>query len=64
MKKQTREFLRSFYLTLTIVFCLLLFSFGVGKAYENIVFTSFGEKKTAVRITDGSIRILDFEIEF
>ena len=45
-----------------IIACVLLAFFGISKSYENMVYKSFGVKKSAVEIIDGGIRILDFEI--
>jgi hypothetical protein len=38
--------------------------FGVCAAYENMSKTVFGEKRAAVSIGGGKIRILDFEFDF
>lgn len=64
MKRSLKIFFSSFYLTSVIITCIVLGAYGMGKAYENMVYTSFGEKKSAVEILDGGIRILDFEIHF
>ncbi len=64
MKSQTRWFFKSYYLTTVIIICIFVFCYGIGKAYESMVYMSTGEKKSAVRITDSGIRILDFEIKF
>jgi len=62
MKRSTKTYFRSFYLTLTIILCLFIFTFGIAKAYENTVNVGFGKTKTALFVKDGVIHILDFEI--
>ena len=57
-------FFKSFYISLIVAACILIFCFGIGKTYENIRRIGFGEYKDAVEITAASIRILDFEYEF
>ena len=57
-------FFKSFYISLIVAACILIFCFGIGKTYENIRRIGFGEYKDAVEITSTSIRILDFEYEF
>ena len=62
MKKSLKLFFSSFYLSSIIISCIIFAFFGIGKSYENMVYKSFGVKKSAVEIIDGGIRILDFEI--
>ena len=62
MKKSLKLFFSSFYLSLVIISCIIFAFFGICKSYENMVYKSFGVKKSAVEIIDGGIRILDFEI--
>lgn len=62
MKRSTKLFFSSFYLSTVIIVCIFLAFFGIAKSYENMVYKSFGVKKSAVEIIDGGIRILDFEI--
>lgn len=64
MRLKTKIFLKSYYLTTVIIICIFIFCYGIGKAYESMVYMSSGEKKSAVRVTDSGIRILDFEIKF
>lgn len=63
MKKQTKTYFRTLYITLVIMLCLSLGWIGVSTAYENTVQVAFGEYKKAIEITREKIRILDFEIE-
>ncbi len=57
-------FLKSFYLSAVILFCLSFGAYGISKAYENTRQIGFGEYKKALAVTDEGIRILDFEIKF
>lgn len=59
-----RLFKKSFFITLTVLICLIIGVGGIAKAYENTVRIAFGEYKNAFGITSEGIRILDFEIEF
>ena len=63
MKKTTRTFLRSFYLSLVIIMCLAFGWLGISTAYENTKAIGFGEYKKAGEFSDGNLRILDFTIE-
>ncbi len=62
MKRQTKTYLRTLYITLVVVMCLSLGWIGISMAYENTVQVAFGEYKRAIEITDEEIRILDFVI--
>lgn len=62
MKRQTKTYLRTLYITLVVVMCLSLGWIGISTAYENTVQVAFGEYKRAIEITDEEIRILDFVI--
>ncbi len=64
MKRSTKLFFRSFYISLAVVFCLLLGIFGIAKAYEGIRLVGFGEYRSAVEINDGEIKIFDFTLRF
>ena len=64
MKRSTKLFFSSFYLSSVIIACIILAFFGISRSYENMVYKSFGVKKSAVEIIDGGIRILDFEIRY
>lgn len=64
MKRSTKLFLRSFYISSVIVFCLTLGILGITKAYEGIRLVGFGEYRGAVEIEDGSIKIFDFTLRF
>ncbi len=63
MKRNTKIYLRSFYLSLVIIFCLLLGWIGISTAYKNTLRLGWGQEKKAIEITDDYIRILDFTIE-
>ena len=62
MRQNTKLFLKSFYISSLVVFCMLFSFFAMGKAYENIRFIAFGENKTAVEYNNGILRVFDFEI--
>lgn len=62
MKKHTKTYFRTLYLTLVVVMCLMFGWVGVSAAYENTVQVAYGEYKSAIEITREKIRILDFEI--
>ncbi len=64
MKRSTRIFLRSFYISSVVVFCLMLGIFGITKAYEGIRLVGFGEYRSAIEIDNGSIKIFDFILLF
>ncbi len=64
MKRSTKMFLRSFYISSVVVFCLLLGIFGITKAYEGIRLIGFGEHRSAIEIDDRDIKIFDFTLEF
>ncbi len=56
-------FLRSFYLSFVILFCLCLGVLGMAKAYENIRLIGFGEYRNAVEFEEGTLKIFDLEID-
>ena len=64
MKRNTRLFFRSFFVSSVVVFCLMLGFFGITKAYEGIRLVGFGEYRSAIEINDSSIKIFDFILEF
>ncbi len=64
MKKNFKLFLRTFYLTAVIMFCLIFGFIGTAKAYEAIRFTGFGEYKSAIEIDKDKLRFFDFEINY
>lgn len=63
IKKQKKLLLRSFYISSVLALCLFIAFFGMARAYENTRQIGFGEYKKAVEYENGTIRILDFEIE-
>ena len=46
-----------------LALCLFIGIYGISKAYENTKIIGFGEYKKAVDYDNGTLRILDFEIE-
>lgn len=64
MKRSTKLFFRSFYISSVVVFCLLLGIFGMTKAYEGIRLVGFGEYRNAIEIENDNIKIFDFILRF
>ena len=64
MKRNTRLFLKSFFVSSVVVFCLILGFFGITKAYEGIRLVGFGEYRSAIEIDDKGIKIFDFTLKF
>ena len=62
--KKGRLFFRSFYISFVVLTCLVFGFFAMARAYETTVLLESGEYKKAVEISDGSLRIFDFEINF
>lgn len=63
IKKKYKIFLKSFYLSSLIIFCIIFGFLGISRAYENIRMIGFGEYRSAIEIKDGEIKIFDFCIE-
>lgn len=63
IRRKFKLFLKSFYLSSLIIFCLIFGFLGVSKAYENIRMIGFGEYRSAIEIEDGKIKIFDFCFE-
>lgn len=63
MKRNTKTYFRTLYITLVILLCLSLGWIGISTAYENTVQVAFGEYKRAIEINDDTVRILDFIIK-
>ncbi len=61
MKRKTRLFLKSFYLSSVVAFCLLLGIFGITKAYEGIRLIGYGEHRKAIAYSDGVLYFFDKE---
>ncbi|MBR7131944.1 MAG: hypothetical protein IKD04_00265 [Clostridia bacterium] len=59
IKKQTKTFLRSFYISSVVVFCLLFGLLAAAKAYESIRLIGFGEYRRAVEYRDGTLYLFD-----
>ena len=64
MKRSTRLFFRSFFISSTVVFCLIFGFFGITKAYEGIRLVGFGEYRSAIEIDEKGIKIFDFTLKF
>ena len=64
MKRSTKIFLRKFYISAVVTFCLSFGIFGLMKAYEGIRLIGFGEYRSAIEIEEGSIKIFDFNLRF
>ncbi len=63
MKRQTKTYFRTFYISLVVIMCISLAWIGISTAYENTVQVAFGEYKKAIEINNDTIRILDFVIK-
>ncbi len=63
MKRQTKTYFRTLYITLVIMLCISLGWIGVSTAYENTIQVAYGEYKKAIEINQNTIRILDFVIK-
>lgn len=63
MKRKTKLFFKSFYISSLVTFCIVFTVLGMGKAYESIRYVYYGENKSAVEFSRGVLRIFDFEIE-
>lgn len=63
MKGSFRPFFRSFYISLTVIFCFIMFIYGTSLAYKAIRQTMFAEYTNAIEISDNKIRIFDFEFK-
>ena len=64
MKRSTKIFFRSFYISGIVAFCLLIGILGITKAYEGIRLIGFGEYRSAIEIDEGGIKIFDFNLRF
>lgn len=62
MKRKTRLFLRSWYLSSVILLCLLFGTLGMMKAYEGIRLIGFGEYRSAIEYSDGIFKFFDFTL--
>ncbi len=60
MKKQTKTYFRTVYISSVIILCIIFGWIGISSAYENTVQIAFGEYKKAIEFSDGTFRILDF----
>ncbi len=62
MKKSTKRFFRSFFISSVVIFCLAIGILGIVKAYEGIRLIGFGEHRSAVEFDRGELKIFDFTI--
>ena len=63
MSKNLKTFIRTVYLSSTIIFCLIIGFYGISKAYENIRLIGFGEYRKAIEFKEDEILIFDYKIE-
>ena len=63
MKRQTKTYFRTLFLSLVIMLCISFAWIGISTAYEGIMQIAFGEYKKAIEINEDHIRILDFTIK-
>ena len=63
MKRNGKLFLKSFYLSSVIVFCLIFGILGTVKAYEQTRLIGFGEYRKVIEFEDGVFRFFDVEID-
>lgn len=63
MKRRTKTYFRTFYISLIVIMCLTFGWLGIATAYENTVRIAFGEYRSAIEISEDTIRILDFVIK-
>lgn len=59
-----KGFIRKMYLSAVISSCILFGICAVCVSYEKMRLIGFGEYRKAVEITQESIKIFDYEIEF
>ncbi len=62
MKRNTKIFLKTLRLSVIWAVFFLIIILGIGKSYEKIRETRYGEIKNAVGIKDGVLYVLDFEL--
>lgn len=60
MKRTSRLFFRSFWVSLVVLCCLIGGIYGTAKAYENTRRIGFGEYRKAFAAENGALRVLDF----
>lgn len=63
MKRRTKTYFRTFYISLIVIMCFAFGWLGIAAAYENTVRIAFGEYRSAIEISEDTIRILDFVIK-
>lgn len=56
-------FLRSFFISMVLIFCMIFGFLGVAKAYKNIRLVAYGEYVNAIELKDGILKIFDLKIE-
>jgi len=62
MKRNSKVFWRSFFVSFMIVLAICIIFAGIGECYKQIRRIGFGEYKNAVGYSDGEFHILDFTI--
>ncbi len=62
MKRNTKIFWRSFFISLVLMMCFLIIVLGICESYKQIRRIGFNEYKNAVGFTDGEFYILDFTV--
>lgn len=60
IKSNIKIFLRTVYISSTVLFCLISGIYGIMKAYEGIRLIGFGEYRSAIEYEDGEIKIFDY----
>lgn len=58
-----KTYLRSFYLSLLIIFCIGFIIFGITRVYKAVNATAFAKYDRAFSVDDEGIKILDFYIK-
>ena len=62
--REKENFLRTFFITLVVTFCICLGFIGICEAYEGVRKICFGEYRNAIEIEDGKFKFFDFTKEF
>ncbi len=62
IKKSTKTFFRTVYISSVVVFCLTAGFYGCAKAYEGIRRIAFGEYRSAIEYKEGKLEFFDFEL--
>jgi len=63
-KSRFNVFIRSFVVSIIVLFCPLILLTAISIVYQNIRYIAFGETKQAITLlADGTVRILDYEFD-